>query len=289
MGGYIVLWRTAQAHRCLKRVALMALSGISPQSSSEPVSREALAEHTHDLLLEAETADSATREQILDEVVMSHFVLAEALARRFLHRGEEEENLLQVACTGLVEASQHFDPHRGPFVSFAMPTIIGVLKRHFRDHGWAVRPPRPTQELATIIWRRWPALVQQMGSVPGIQDLATELGEPVGAVQKARFASQGYSASSIDAAMSLGVCFSSSQTQEDIDRSDARMIIEAAMAQLDHCERQLIWLRFYEQRTQSEIAQIIGTSQMHVSRCLSGLMTKMQVIIGVPDSLAAAA
>ena len=79
-----------------------------------------------------------------------------------------------------------------------------------------------------------------MGSVPGIQDLATELGEPVGAVQKARFASQGYSASSIDAAMSLGVCFCSSQTQEDIDRSDARMIIEAAMAQLDHCERQLI-------------------------------------------------
>jgi len=74
MGGYIVLWRTAQAHRCLKGVALMALSGIFPQSSSEPVSREALAEHTHDLLLEAETADSATREQILDEVVMSRLV-----------------------------------------------------------------------------------------------------------------------------------------------------------------------------------------------------------------------
>lgn len=267
----------------------MAITETSFSSPCPQTSREELAERTHNLLLEAETAGPPRRQQIIDEVVCSHLWLAETLARRFLHRGEDEEDLLQVACTGLVEACQRFDPHQGSFVGFAVPTINGVLKRHFRDHGWVVRPPRPTQELASTIWRQWPTLVQQMGAVPRTRDLAQELGEPVGAVQQARFASQGYSASSIDAAMSLGVCFSSSQTEEDIDRSDARMIIEAAMAQLDHCERQLIWLRFYEQRTQSEIAQIIGTSQMHVSRCLSGLMTKMQVIIGVPDSLAAAA
>ena len=216
-----------------KGVALMAFSEVSPPCCSQPVTREALAERTQDLLLEAETADPARREEILDEVVMSHLWLAESLARRYLHRGEEEEDLIQVAYTGLVEACHRFDPHQGPFIGFAVPTITGILKRHFRDHGWTVRPPRPTQELASIIWQRWPTLVQQMGSVPGAKDLAAELGEPVSAVQQTRFASQGYSALSLDAAMSHGVYFCSDETDEDIDRTEARMIIDAAMAQLD--------------------------------------------------------
>jgi RNA polymerase sigma-B factor len=160
-----------------------------------------------------------------------------------------------------------------------------VLKRHFRDHGWVVRPPRPTQELASAIWRQWPTLVQQMGAVPGTRDLADELGEPVRAVQQARFASQGYSASSIDAAMSRGICFCSNDTDEDIDRTEARLIIDEALAKLDDDERRLIQLRFFEQRSQSEIAEEIGTSQMQVSRLLSRLLLKMRTIIGVPESL----
>jgi len=187
-------------------VAFMAISKTFLVSPTQ-VSREQLAEHTNDLLVEAETADPVERQRILDDVVTSHLWLAEMLARRFSHRGEDEEDLLQVACTGLVEACRRFDPHQGSFVGFAVPTITGVLKRHFRDHGWFVRPPRPTQELASIIWRQWPNLVQQMGAVPGTRDLAEELDEPVGAVQQAHFASQGYSTSSIDAAMSRGICF----------------------------------------------------------------------------------
>ena len=242
----------------------MAISGASIVSASQ-IPRAELAEHTQNLLIEAETADRAERQRILDEVVMSHLWLAEALARRFAHRGEDEEDLLQVACTGLVEASQRFDPHQGSFVGFAVPTITGVLKRHFRDHGWAVRPPRPTQELASIIWRQGPTLVQQ-----------------------ARFASQGYSASSIDAAMCHGMCFCSDETDEDIDRTEARLIIDEALAQLDDDERRLIQLRFFEQRSQSEIAEEIGISQMQVSRLLSRLLVKMRTIIGVPESLPAA-
>lgn len=257
-------------------------------SDSPQTSREELAERTNDLLLEAQTAGPTRRQQIIDEVVCSHLWLAETLARRFLHRGEDEEDLLQVACTGLVEACQRFDPLQGSFVGFAVPTITGVLKRHFRDHGWVVRPPRPTQELASTIWRQWPTLVQQMGSVPRSRDLADELGTPVGAVRQARFASQGYSASSIDAAMLRGIYFCSNETEEDIDRTEARMIIEEALAKLDDIERRLIWLRFYEQRSQSEIADEIGTSQMQVSRLLSRLMIKMRMIIGLPDTLPAA-
>jgi RNA polymerase sigma-B factor len=266
----------------------MTTTQISSIPDSPQTSREELAERTHSLLLEAQTAGPARRQQIIDEVVCSHLWLAETLARRFLHRGEDEEDLLQVACTGLVEACQRFDPRQGSFVGFAVPTITGVLKRHFRDHGWVVRPPRPTQELASTIWRQWPTLVQQMGSVPRSRDLADELGAPVGAVRQARFASQGYSASSIDAAMLRGICFCSNETEEDIGRTEARMIIEEALAKLDEVERRLIWLRFYEQRSQAEIAEEIGTSQMQVSRLLSRLMIKLRMIIGVPDTLAAA-
>jgi RNA polymerase sigma-B factor len=266
----------------------MAISEVSFTSPNQQTSREELAERTHNLLLEAETAGPARRQQILDEVVCSHLWLAGTLARRFLHRGEDEEDLLQVACTGLVEACHRFDPRQGSFVGFAVPTITGVLKRHFRDHGWVVRPPRPTQELASTIWRQWPTLVQQMGAVPRARDLANELGAPVGAVQQARFASQGYSPSSIDAAMSRGIYFCSNETDEDIDRTEARLIIDGAMGSLDDDERRLIRLRFYEQRSQAEIAAEIGTSQMQVSRLLSRLMVKMRMIIGAPETLAVA-
>jgi RNA polymerase sigma-B factor len=107
-------------------------------------------------------------------------------------------------------------------------------------------------------------------------------------VRQAHFASQGYSASSIDAALSRGICFSSSETDQDIDRTEARLIIDEALAMLDDEEKRLIVLRFYEQRSQSEIAEEIGTSQMQVSRLLSRLMIKMRMIIGAPETLAAA-
>ena len=271
----------------MKGVALMVASEVHLASPTQ-TTREQLAERTRDLLIAAQNAGTRERQKILDEVITSHLWLAETLARRFMHRGEDDEDLMQVACTGLVEACRRFDPDQGSFVGFAVPTITGVLKRHFRDHGWVVRPPRPTQELASIIWRQWPTLVQQMGAVPRARDLAEELGQPVRAVQQARFASQGYSASSIDAAMSRGICFCSDDTDDDIDRTEARLIIEEALSQLSYDERRLIRMRFFDQRSQSEIAEEIGTSQMQVSRLISKLLVKMRTIIGAPESLPAA-
>jgi RNA polymerase sigma-B factor len=271
----------------------MANSPLSVISTSvipkyQHAGREELAERTHELLLEAETAGPVRRQQILDEVITSHLWLAEKLARQFLHRGEDEEDLIQVAYAGLVEACLRFDPRQGSFIGFAEPTVSGLLKRHFRDHGWTVRPPRPTQELASMIWRRWPTLVQEMGTMPCSQDLADELGASVKAVQQARMASEGYSALSIDAATSRGVCFCSPDTDEDTDRAEARLIIEQAAAELEESERRLIWLRFFEQRSQSDIANELGISQMQVSRLLSRLLIKLRRIIGAPEDFAAA-
>lgn len=266
----------------------MANSPLSVIPTHQPSAREELTERTRVLLIEAETAGPVRRQQIHDEVVTSHLWLAQRLARQFLHRGEDEDDLVQVAYTGLVEACLRFDPHQGSFIGFAEPTITGVLKRHFRDHGWTVRPPRPTQELASVIWRRWPTLVQEMGALPCARDLAEELGAPVSAVQQARLASEGYTASSIDAAMSRGVCFCSSEADEDVDRTEARLIIDRAAAQLDESERRLIWLRYFEQRSQSDIAHELGISQMQVSRLLSRLLGKLRGIVGAPNELAAA-
>ena len=262
----------------------------SPPDTKSPqqAQRQELADRTVALLIKARQVGEEERQQIIDEVVTSHLWLAETLSRRFLHRGEDEEDLLQVARTGLVEAAQRFAPEQGAFIAFAVPTITGVLKRHFRDHGWMVRPPRRTQELASGIWQQWPALVQTIGAIPSAQDLANQLGESVGAVQQARYASHCYSPASIEAAVARGMSFSSTESDEEIDRTEVRLIVSTALDQLTDCERQLLWYRFYEQRSQAEIAAAIGTSQMQVSRLLCRVLGKLRSIIGTPGETALA-
>jgi RNA polymerase sigma-B factor len=268
--------------------AVLADGRNQDAKSPQQAQRQELADRTVALLSRARQVGEDERQQIIDEVVTSHLWLAETLSRRFLHRGEDEEDLLQVARTGLVEAAQRFAPEQGAFIAFAVPTITGVLKRHFRDHGWMVRPPRRTQELASGIWQQWPSLVQSIGAIPSAQDLANQLGESVGAVQQARYASHCYSPASIEAAVARGMSFSSIESEEEIDRAEARLIVSAALDQLTDCERQLLWYRFYEQRSQAEIAAAIGTSQMQVSRLLCRVLGKLRSIIGAPGETALA-
>lgn len=133
---------------------------------------------TEEILAGALAADPAERRRLHDEVVVSHLWLADTIARRFSFRGEELEDLVQVARVGLVEACERFSPERGAFLAFAAPTITGVLKRHFRDHGWSIRPPRHAQEVAAEMWSQWPAIVQRLGRIPTGRDLADHLDEP---------------------------------------------------------------------------------------------------------------
>lgn len=211
------------------------------------------------------------------ELVLHHLGLADAIARRFRGRGEEDDDLRQVARCALVEAAGRYDPDRGPFAPFAGPTVSGVLKRHFRDHGWMVRPPRPVQQLAVRVSQQWSDVAQETGSVPTVERLATSLGEPADQIKEARCASMGYRATSIEVD---GVPVAATAFEDPgFKRCEARVLVAEAWAMLDQSERQLLEMRFWENRSQSDIAQRIGTSQMQVSRLLTRALGRLRVLL----------
>lgn len=245
-----------------------------------PADRTALAERTTAMLRHAQRADADEKAHIEAEIVTLHLWLADSLARRFRHRGEEDDDLQQVARGGLIEAVRRFDPDHGPFLAYAVPTITGVLKRHFRDHGWLIRPPRRTQELAAEMRRQWPELVQRLGTDPTAADVATDLGQPVSAVREAMRASQSYNNNSLDAGPIGAESVAGSTGKSDLEACEARLIISEACHHLTVGERRLLSMRFFEERTQSDMAAELGTSQMQVSRLLSRTLSRLQTIIG---------
>ena len=209
---------------------------------------------------------------------MSHLWLADSVARRFRDRGEDAEDLRQIARSGLVEACARFDPDQGSFAAFAFPTVTGLVKRHFRDHGWSIRPSRPTQELSAEMWRRWPEVAQAVGGEPTERQLADVLRVPVDDVRRARRATQAYSFSSLDA-----LTQDRESDDPDSDRSEAHVLVAAVWKELSGAEQRLLRMRFFEERSQSDIAEDLGTNQMQVSRMLARLLKKLRALIGSLD------
>lgn len=231
----------------------------------------------------ATAADPQTRQIRLDDIVTAHLWLADSLARRFGQRGQDDQDLLQVARLGLVEAARRFQPERGDFLSFAAATIRGTLKHHFRDHGWGVRPSRQSQELAAEIRREWSSLAQALGAIPSERDLAARLGSTLTEVREAQQASLGYICRPLDAAAEPQSAMTTGG--EEVDRLEARLVVAQVWGELTQGEQELLRLRFYEQRSQSEIAGILGTSQMQVSRLLTRLLTKLRAWIDADAEL----
>ncbi len=218
-----------------------------------------------------------------EELITANLGLAHQLARRFLHRGEPLDDLVQVASVALVKSVDRFDPSRGvDFAAFATRTIIGELKRHFRDKGWAVRASRRVQELYLELGHATGTLVQQLGRNPTVAELAEATGASEEAVIEAIEAGQGYRAASIDASESEDDPLSARLGEYDAnyDSVDDRALIGPALAALPVREQSILRMRFVEGLTQSEIAAAVGVSQMHVSRLLSSSLQKLREGIG---------
>jgi RNA polymerase sigma-B factor len=215
----------------------------------------------------ARTRDDALR----DELVESHLSLAQHLARRFTHRGEPYDDLVQVSSLGLIKAVDRFDPDRGvEFTTYATKTILGELKRHFRDKGWAIRAPRRIQELYLQLGHAIGSLSQELGRSPTIKELGKETGASEDEVIEAIEAGQAYRSASLDSAGPDEEGIGARLGVETGDFGDAewRAVLQPHLASLPERERAILRLRFFDGLTQSEIADRVGISQMHVSRLL---------------------
>jgi RNA polymerase sigma-B factor len=251
--------------------------GLAKAKAARPSDRESGDRESGDLLRQAQRCSGARRTDLLNDVVERHLGLADALANRYWRSGQDHEDLVQIARAGLVEAARRFDPERGDFVAFAVPTITGVIKRHFRDHGWMIRPPRQTQELVLTVRRSWPSLAQEIGAEPTAKDLAARAGVHPDAIREAQMAGDGYR----PAALSLTECvLPSIDAGAEFERCDAQAVIEPALRRLAPAERALLRMRFYERLTQQEIALLTGTNQMGVSRQLVRLLVKLREMLG---------
>ncbi|MFF8999978.1 SigB/SigF/SigG family RNA polymerase sigma factor [Streptomyces achromogenes] len=223
----------------------------------------------------AELEDGPERDAVRDELVTAWLPMAHRIAGRFRDRGESVEDLRQVAALGLVKAIDRFDPSRGAFESYAVPTITGEVKRHFRDRMWALRVPRRVQELRNRVRVARRELTQNPGSPePTVADIAAHTGlteEEVGAGMEAL---ESFSTLSLDAELSAGDDgYSLADTLGETDTSyDVVVDREAAkegLRRLPERERAILYMRFFEDMTQSRIADRLGISQMHVSRLIS--------------------
>jgi RNA polymerase sigma-B factor len=225
---------------------------------------------------------AATRDRSLrDDLVTAHMGLAEYLARRFTNRGEPLDDLVQVAALGLLKAVDRFDPERGlEFSTYATPTIVGELKRHFRDKGWAVRVPRRVQELHLRLGSVVSTLSQELGRSPTIGEIAQSAAVSEEEVLEAIEAGHAYRFTSLDAPsgndeeMSLSTELGA-EDQGLID-SEHRVTLSPLIAQFPPRERTILHLRFFEGLTQSEIAGRLGISQMHVSRLLARALAQLR-------------
>ncbi len=226
----------------------------------------------------ARTRDPALR----DELIGAHIGLAEYLARRFANRGEPLDDLVQVASLGLLKAVGRFDPERGvEFSTYATHTIVGELKRHFRDRGWAIRAPRRMQELYLRLGKVVGSLGQELGRSPTIAELATEVQVSEEEVLEALEAGQAYRFASLDAPApgdaegeSLGNRIGSEDV--NLDTAERRATLSPMLSLLPEREQLILHLRFFEGLTQSEIAGRLGISQMHVSRLLARSVAQLR-------------
>jgi RNA polymerase sigma-B factor len=219
--------------------------------------------------------------ELRNALVEEHALIADRLARRFSRRGEPLDDLRQVAMVGLLKAVERFEPDRGlHFVAFATPTVVGEIKRHFRDRGWMVRVPRRVQELHLRLDGTVGRMAQILGRAPTVEEIASESHANVEEVLEALEAGQLYRLESLDRDHRGVVVVAADRP--DLGRTDPaleaiadREAVLQLLQRLPERERTILYLRYFEELTQAEISQRVGISQMHVSRLLTRSLDRL--------------
>ncbi|WP_405973972.1 SigB/SigF/SigG family RNA polymerase sigma factor [Streptomyces sp. NBC_00988] len=219
--------------------------------------------------------------ELRNRLVRMHLPLVEHLARRFRNRGEPLDDLTQVATIGLIKSVDRFDPERGvEFSTYATPTVVGEIKRHFRDKGWAVRVPRRLQELRLSLTTATAELSQRHGRSPTVHELAEKLGISEEEVLEGLESANAYSTLSLDVPdtddESPAVADTLGAYDEALEGVEYRESLKPLLEDLPPREKRILLLRFFGNMTQSQIAQEVGISQMHVSRLLARTLAQLR-------------
>ena len=228
--------------------------------------------------------DERDRRRLVAHVVERHLDVADAVARRYASSGDEHADIRQVACVGLVKAALRFDHGKGDdFVAFAGPTVSGEIKRHLRDTGWSVRPPRRLQELCAAAVVARASLEQQLGREPSEHELAEHLGQPVAEVREALLARRDRWAASLDVPVGDGDGTSLGDlvtADDELPRAEARCELRRVLPTLGRRDRLLVQLRFVDELSQADIGRVLGVTQMQVSRLLAKLLARLRRELG---------
>ena len=261
---------------------------IAPQELDDPGREQATRRLFHMARTGADTAEAGAAR---DQIVRLHMEVARSLARRYRNRGIADEDLEQVAYLTLVKVVRTFDLDKGQsFMAFAVPSIRGALKKHFRDRGWVVRPPRRIQEMQYAIRRATEELQQTLGRSPRPSEVAVHLSSTVDDVIEALAADSCFSPASLDrpttpggegSAVTLGDCIGFSE--DALEAAEARAVLGPAVRRLCRRDRRIVELRFFEQRSQQEIAEDIGVTQMQVSRLLARILRDLREALTTPE------
>ena len=213
--------------------------------------------------------EAPARADLRRKIVEAQLPLVHHLAQRFRGRGEPYDDLVQVGTIGLLNAVDRFDPDRGNFTAFAVPTILGEIRRHFRDRGWAMRVPRRLQDLSRRVSATRDELTQTLGRSPTVQELATNLDEDVDLVLEALDSASAYTMVPLPTTPEESGLAPLGTTDEGLELVEDRATLRPLLARLPARERTILALRFIRGMSQSQIAAEVGVSQMHVSRLLA--------------------
>ena len=238
------------------------------------------ARRTDDIVCDLRDAGSAEADELTRQLIEANIAVARSMASRYRNRGIDLDDLEQVALLGLTKAAQRFDPDAGhDFLSFAVPTVRGELRRHFRDAGWMIRPPRRVQDLQSRIAAAQDELESRLGRSPRPSEVAHHLGEDLSDVVEALAADGCFAPTSLDATVGDGsTTLGALMGREDgaMSSAEAAVVLAPVIRNLSPRDRRILGMRFYEERTQQEIADAVGLTQAQVSRVLTRILADLR-------------